>query len=247
MQNSEDISRAQFDILARLSRFERTLDFPQTEIEGFVNEGRAIDNNQRIIIRVVNAISRNIITTGLIYKTVNTGEAQEILKAITGKSRNLRSLIRLGDEDINLLQPAGTYPVSHLHTNLQIVSLYLQGLEEQIDQVVIPTAVPESTGTIGQQHPPVHDDDVLDNPIYDDYVLDNPIDDDDVLNKPIYDDYVLDNPINYDDVLNNPIYDDDVLDNLADDYPEYLRRDDDGDYSPLCSKDVLDSHEYYYD
>jgi len=237
MQNSEDISRAQFDILVILSRFERTLDFPQTEIEGFVNEGRAIDNNQRIIVRVVNAISRNIITTGLIYKTVNTGEAQEILKAITGKIKNLRSLIRLGDEDIKLLQPAGQYPVSHLHTNLQIVSLYLQGLEEQIDQVVIPTAMPESTGTIGQQHPPVHDDDVLNLinalNLFDDDVLDNLIN-------------VL-NPIDADDVLNNPIYDDDVLDNLADDYPEYLRRDDDGDYSPLCSKDVLDSDEYYSD
>jgi len=154
MQNSEDISRAQFDILAILSRFERTLDFPQTEIKGFVNEERVIDNNQKIIVRVVNAISRNIITTGLIYKTVNTGDAQEILKAITAKIRNLRSLLRLGDEDINLLQPAGQYPVSHLHTNLQIISLYLQGLEEHIDQVVIPTAIHESIGTIGQQHPP---------------------------------------------------------------------------------------------
>lgn len=196
MQNSEDISRAQFDILAILSRFERTLDFPQTEIEGFVNEERAIDNNQRNIVRVVNAISRNIITTGLIYKTVNTGEAQEILKAITAKIRNLRSLFRLGDEDINLLQPAGQYPVSHLHTNLQIISLYLQGLEEHIDQVVIPTAIPESIGTIGQQHPPTEQS-------------------------------------------RNHFYDMDAdLDNLVDDYPDNFGN---------CSRDVLDSDEYFSD
>jgi len=196
MQNSEDISRAQFDILAILSRFERTLDFPQTEIEGFVNEERAIDNNQRNIVRVVNAISRNIITTGLIYKTVNIGEAQEILKAITAKIRNLRSLLRLGDEDINLLQPAGQYPVSHLHTNLQIISLYLQGLEEHIDQVVIPTAIPESIGTIGQQHPPTEQ-------------------------------------------RGNHFYDMDAdLDNLVDDYPDNFGN---------CSRDVLDSDEYFSD
>jgi hypothetical protein len=196
MQNSEDISRAQFDILAILSRFERTLDFPQTEIKGFVNEERVIDNNQKIIVRVVNAISRNIITTGLIYKTVNTGEAQEILKAITAKIRNLRSLFRLGDEDINLLQPAGQYPVSHLHTNLQIISLYLQGLEEHIDQVVIPTAIPESIGTIGQQHPPTEQS-------------------------------------------RNHFYDMDAdLDNLVDDYPDNFGN---------CSRDVLDSDEYFSD
>jgi len=196
MQNSEDISRAQFDILAILSRFERTLDFPQTEIEGFVNEERAIDNNQRNIVRVVNAISRNIITTGLIYKAVNTGDAQEILKAITAKIRNLRSLLRLGDEEINLLQPAGQYPVSHLHTNLQIVSLYLQGLEEHIDQVVIPTAIPESIGTIGQQHPPTEQS-------------------------------------------RNHFYDMDAdLDNLVDDYPDNFGN---------CSRDVLDSDEYFSD
>jgi len=196
MQNSEDISRAQFDILAILSRFERTLDFPQTEIEGFVNEERAIDNNQRNIVRVVNVISRNIITTGLIYKTVNIGEAQEILKAIAAKIRNLRSLLRLGDEEINLLQPAGQYPVSHLHTNLQIVSLYLQGLEEHIDQVVIPTAIPESIGTIGQQHPPTEQ-------------------------------------------RGNHFYDMDAdLDNLVDDYPDNFGN---------CSRDVLDSDEYFSD
>lgn len=196
MQNSEDISRAQFDILAILSRFERTLDFPQTEIKGFVNEERVIDNNQKIIVRVVNAISRNIITTGLIYKTVNTGEAQEILKAITAKIRNLRSLLRLGDEEINLLQPAGQYPVSHLHTNLQIVSLYLQGLEEHIHQVVIPTAIPESIGTIGQQHPPTEQS-------------------------------------------RNHFYDMDAdLDNLVDDYPDNFGN---------CSRDVLDSDEYFSD
>jgi len=196
MQNSEDISRAQFDILAILSRFERTLDFPQTEIEGFVNEERAIDNNQRNIVRVVNAISRNIITTGLIYKTVNIGEAQEILKAIAAKIRNLRSLLRLGDEEINLLQPAGQYPVSHLHTNLQIISLYLQGLEEHIHQVVIPTAIPESIGTIGQQHPPTEQS-------------------------------------------RNHFYDMDAdLDNLVDDYPDNFGN---------CSRDVLDSDEYFSD
>jgi hypothetical protein len=196
MQNSEDISRAQFDILAILSRFERTLDFPQTEIEGFVNEERAIDNNQRNIVRVVNVISRNIITTGLIYKTVNIGEAQEILKAIAAKIRNLRSLLRLGDEEINLLQPAGQYPVSHLHTNLQIVSLYLQGLEEHIDQVVIPTAIPESIGTIGQQHPPTEQ-------------------------------------------RGNHFYDMDAdQDNLVDDYPDNFGN---------CSRDVLDSDEYFSD
>jgi len=196
MQNSEDISRAQFDILAILSRCERTLDFPQTEIEGFVNEERAIDNNQRNIVRVVNAISRNIITTGLIYKTVNIGEAQEILKAIAAKIRNLRSLLRLGDEEINLLQPAGQYPVSHLHTNLQIVSLYLQGLEEHIDQVVIPTAIPESIGTIGQQHPPTEQ-------------------------------------------RGNHFYDMDAdQDNLVDDYPDNFGN---------CSRDVLDSDEYFSD
>jgi len=196
MQNSEDISRAQFDILAILSRFERTLDFPQTEIKGFVNEERVIHNNQKIIVRVVNAISRNIITTGLIYKAVNTGDAQEILKAITAKIRNLRSLLRLGDEDINLLQPAGQYPVSHLHTNLQIISLYLQGLEEHIDQVVIPTAIPESIGTIGQHHPPTEQ-------------------------------------------RGNHFYDMDAdLDNLVDDYPDNFGN---------CSRDVLDSDEYFSD
>lgn len=154
MQTSEDIARVQLDILTSLYRFGSTLDLPQTEIEGFVNGGRVIDDNQRIIVRVVNATSRDILSSGLIYRTINIGEAQEILKAITVKIRDLRSLLRLGDEDINLLQPAGQYPVSHLHTNLQIASLYLQGLEEQINEPVTEPAIPDSSGTISQQHPP---------------------------------------------------------------------------------------------
>lgn len=154
MKTCEDISRVQLDILTCLSRFERNLGLPQTEIEGFVNEGRAIGNNQRIIARRVNATSRNILSSGLIYRTVNKLEAQEILKAITVKIQALRSLLILPDDDISLLQPAGEYTMSHLHTNLQIASLHLEGLEEHIDFLVTTTIFPESTGIIGQQHPP---------------------------------------------------------------------------------------------
>lgn len=163
LQNSEDIAKVQFDILSGLSRFERTLDFPETDIEGFVNEGQAmpIDNNQRVILRVVNEISRNMIGSGLIYKTLNTGGAQEILEAITVKIKDLRLLFGL-DHDINLLQPEGQYPVSLLHTNLQIASFYLQGLEEQIDQLLLPTAIPDSSATVSSQKVPVRGDDDID-------------------------------------------------------------------------------------
>lgn len=153
LPNREDIAKVQLDIWSGLSRFVRTLDFPETDIEEFLFE-KKIDDSQRVILRVVNEISRNMINSGLIYRIVNTGEAQEVLEAITVQVKDLRSLLGLEGQDINLLQPEGQYPVSYLHTNLQIVSFYLEGLEEAINQQIFPAAIPDSSATVSSQQNP---------------------------------------------------------------------------------------------